>query len=247
MPKSWMRGPATTRTIDPRIAALRDEVAAAQQEFDLAVMFHEVWKPTAYDKELHARMGKSYAAQAFLITKIALRREMMLALMRLWDKSRRAVCMQSIAADLRRNNIIDLLARDRVDALGLPDAFDEMRIDFKRRMDEVVALVSKYTDGGSHEAVLKKLLSLRHEQLAHRQVTPSTATATGADATDVEIEQFYQDNSKLVHILLSLVNAVAYEPEETAKVYRRYAGHFWAGARGERTEGHPNYKPRLAE
>ncbi|MFG1395158.1 hypothetical protein, partial [Xanthobacter agilis] len=77
----------------------------------------------------------------------------------------------------------------------------------------------------------------------HRQLMPTTAP--GASATDEEIEKFYQENSKLVHILMSVVNAIGYDPEDTAKVYRHYARHFWAAARGERTEGHPNYQPPM--
>lgn len=78
---------------------------------------------------------------------------------------------------------------------------------------------------------------LRHGRLAQRQVAPVTA-----EATDEEIEAFYQNNSKLIHILLDVVNAMADDPDDTAKVYRHHASHFWAGARGEQTEGHPNYR-----
>jgi hypothetical protein len=63
----------------PKIANLRKMTTAAQQEFDIAVTFHEVWKPAAYDQDLHGRLGKSYATQAFLITRNALRREMLLS------------------------------------------------------------------------------------------------------------------------------------------------------------------------
>jgi hypothetical protein len=42
---------------DPKIVSLRATVKAAQQEFDMAVMFHEMWKPAAYDEALHKRMG----------------------------------------------------------------------------------------------------------------------------------------------------------------------------------------------
>jgi hypothetical protein len=65
---------------------------------------------------------------------------------------------------------------------------------------------------------------------------------TTADATDVEIESFYQDNSELIHLLLSLVERIAYDPNDTAETYHFYASFFWAGVRGERTEGHPNYR-----
>jgi AbiU2 len=66
-------------------------VTAAQEEFDMAVAYHEVWKPAAYDNDLHSRMGQSYASQAFFVTRAALRREMMLALMRIWDKNKQAI------------------------------------------------------------------------------------------------------------------------------------------------------------
>jgi hypothetical protein len=53
----------------------RVSLTAAQEEFDMAVTFHEIWKPAAYDQELHSRFGKSYATQAFLVTRTALRRD----------------------------------------------------------------------------------------------------------------------------------------------------------------------------
>lgn len=78
---------------DPKITALHAKVTAAQQEFDMAVTFHETWKPAAYDESLHFRMGPSYASQAFLVARAALRREMVLVLMCLWDTNPKAVRM----------------------------------------------------------------------------------------------------------------------------------------------------------
>jgi len=101
----------------------------------------------------------------------------------------------------------------------------------------VISLTRKYMDGGSHNTALKKLTTLRHQKLAHRQIT---ATAE-AGPEEQEIEEFYRDNAKLVQILCSLVNANVFDPEDFAGVYRHYAKFFWAGARGEQTEGHPNY------
>jgi hypothetical protein len=223
------------------IASLRKQVKAAQQEFDMAVTFHETWKPVAYDKDLHKRMGKSYATNAFFVVRLALRREMLLALMRLWDKDSRTVRMkESIADTLRTQSVIDALAADRAARIGMTDAEDQMRQDLSERANKAIALVDKYSKEGSHYAVLENLRRLRHKRLAHRQIEAMPVTT--ADATDVEIESFYQDNSELIHLLLSLVEAVAYDPKETADVYRHYATLFWAGVRGERTEGHPNYR-----
>jgi hypothetical protein len=76
---------------DPKIVALKQKVTAAQQEFDMAVTFHEIWKPAAYDQELHSRLGNSYATQAFLVTRTALRREMLLSLVRFCYKTHKSL------------------------------------------------------------------------------------------------------------------------------------------------------------
>ncbi len=62
------------------------------------------------------------------------------------------------------------------------------------------------------------------------------------DTTAEEVESFYQDMSELIGLLLEIVMAHAYNPEDTGQVYRHHAKFFWAGVRGERTEGHPSYK-----
>jgi hypothetical protein len=95
------------------LTALGAKVRAAQQEFDLAVTFHVVWKPTAYDRDLRERMGTSYATNAFQVVRAALRREMLLALLRLWDSYPQAVGMESIAETLRDPLIIDQLVVER--------------------------------------------------------------------------------------------------------------------------------------
>lgn len=66
---------------------------------------------------------------------------------------------------------------------------------------------------------------MRNEHLAHRQ--PTQANATGATATDEEIERFYQDSSKLIQILLSIAHSMAYDPQDAARVFAVYASHFW--------------------
>jgi hypothetical protein len=101
-------------------------------------------------------------------------------------------------------------------------------------------LVGKYSDGGSHEIVRRKLKKLRNERLAHRQI--GATSVAEADPTDGEIESFYQDMSELIRLLLSLVMAEAYNPADTGGVFGHHAKFFWAGVRGERTEGHPSYR-----
>jgi hypothetical protein len=225
---------------DPMIVSLRKGVEAAQQEFDLAVTFQETWKPTAYDADLHRRMGNSLATNTFKVVRLALRREMVLALMRLWDKREDTVSLERIAQTLKKAGVIDALAVDR--ARFIEDR-DQMRQDLSDRAKEATALIEKYSRGGSHYRVREALQRMRHERLAHRGVR--IASVVGPSATDEEIELFYRDISETVRLLLSVVNAVAYDPADAGEVFQIYAARFWAGVRGERTEGHPNYRERF--
>src|ERR1700726_4068602 len=112
---------------DPTITALRAKVTAAREEFDMAVTFHEAWNPAAYDSDLHVRMGASYASNTFLTVRTALRREMLLALMRLWDNDSRVGSMISIGNTLRDKRVVDAFTADRVGRLGLPESYSMMR------------------------------------------------------------------------------------------------------------------------
>jgi hypothetical protein len=179
--------------IDPKVASkiarLEKQVKAAQQEFDMAIAFHETWKPVAYDQDLHTRMGKSFATNTFLIVRMALRREMLLALMRIWDKNTETLRMkESIADILRDQSVVNSLAAERAASIGTADMKDQMRSDLSRRAREAIALVDKYCKGSSHHPILEKLRRLRHQRLAHRHVE----AATRLDPTDDEIESFYQ-------------------------------------------------------
>ncbi len=93
----------------PQIVALREKVRAATEEFDMTVAFHEAWKPAAYDDALHARIGRSYAAQTFMTIRTALRRE---GLMRLWDNDGRTPSLPKIANALKDGRVIDALAAE---------------------------------------------------------------------------------------------------------------------------------------
>lgn len=234
---------------------LKAKVEAAEQEASMAVMFHETWKPAAYDEELHERMGTSYATNSFLIVRRALRRETLLALMRMWDGDTRAVSMQHIAKQLSDPALFDALVACRLGTRGptirlggehpvSPDTVtDAYRAALKEKRDQFCELVGKYTKGGGRHAAFRKLEILRHINLAHRQALP--AKTEQVDATEEEIETFYQDSLQTVELLLSLVLGRAFSlAEDAADVHRHHAGHFWAAARGERTAGHPNYKPK---
>jgi hypothetical protein len=232
--------PPLPKTTDPEIVSLRAHVKAAEEEFDQAVQYHEMWKPAAYDAGLHQRVSRSYAANGLLIVRAALRRETLLALMRLWDKDSRAVRMEEIAKILKGKKIIDALAADRASRFRDVHIEAEIKQDMTRKAKEATDLIDAYSKSGCNEAVLEKLRTMRHERLAHRQITLTAVTGPGL--TDKEIESLYQDNAKLIGLLLSVVSGIGSDPQQTAEVIRDYASFFWAGVRGEKTEGHPNYR-----
>jgi hypothetical protein len=251
----------------PEIVALRAKVSTADEEFHVAMACHEAWKPAAYDRDLHQRLGTSYAANTFKLIRQVLRREMVLALWRLWDNDTQAIRLGAIANALGNKRIMDALASacaaqwgnhqplvicDNIPAEDQADFVEALRqsdIEFGRqqgeklrlRATEAIEIIRRYQEGGERHATLETLTTLRHQQLAHRQVNRTAIDTGDPDTFDERIEAFYQDMSKLIHLLRLVVENVSYNPEETAEIFHKNATLFWAGVRGERTEGHPNY------
>lgn len=227
---------------NPRIAKLKATVEAACGEFDLATTFHELWKPAAFDVNLQARFGFSYAGHGLLVVRSALRREMLLAVMRLWDKSPKSIRMEAVARDIDNKEIISLLVDARRPS-NWPGDREMMLECLSKQAVEASDLIKKYCRGGSQFQAFERLQRIRHEHLAHKQIALADAEQSPASAEQDEVETFYQDNAKLIQLLMHLVFATAYDPLETGGVYKTYAEYFWAGARGEKTEGHPNFRP----
>ncbi|WP_146075503.1 hypothetical protein [Achromobacter xylosoxidans] len=241
--------------IQREIERMQKLVDVIRQEIELAVMFHETWRPSACDTDLHMRIGASYAGHAFLIIRLSLRRELLLALNRVWDTHRKSVRMGLIADRLRSKEFFDALVQYRAQRSHLKSdsAHKAIKTALVLKRDQVLALISKYSEGGNAARVLEKLTKVRHEHLAHRQLPNEPAAidrpnphGVRAEAIDLatvdEIEAFYQDNLQLVSLLLSLVQGHAYDLSETAGIYKHHANFFWASARGERTEGHPDFR-----
>jgi hypothetical protein len=103
-------------------------------------------------------------------------------------------------------------------------------------------LIQKYVEGEG-EATLRHLKRLRNERLAHHEIEAKAATAPGAEsATDQEVETFYLDMAQLIRLLKGAVERTSYNPDQTAQIHAKNAAFFWAGVKGERTAGHPNYR-----
>jgi hypothetical protein len=69
--------------ITAKIASLREKRKGHTTGIRRGGHVHETWKPIAYDNDLHRRMRTSYATNTFNIVRVALRRKMVLALLRL--------------------------------------------------------------------------------------------------------------------------------------------------------------------
>jgi hypothetical protein len=221
---------------DQSLSKLQKRVRAAQDESDAAVHFHEAWRPIVYDAELRKRMGTSYATNTFNLIRIALRREMLLALTRIWDADGRAIHLKNLIQTANDAEVIRSLANER--GLG---SWADMERDLRSKASEAQTIANKYfeSNGKSRDAY-KILLEVRGNFLAHNQIDRRNVPSD--DEFDQKVENFYQDTLKIVELLLSVVNATSYNLEDTAKVFRRYSDYFWASARGERTEGHPSYR-----
>jgi hypothetical protein len=227
---------------DQEIRELERQVKAAEEEVSTAVTLHESWKPTVHDTSLLERMGESYATQTFIVIRWALRREVLLALLRVWDDNNKAVSLGRMIRTLRNGDFFNVFVSRRVTGSDFaPRQFleDHLRSTCGERIIKAGELIDKYAKNGAASDVMTKLLTLRNVSLAHRQQAPQKAG--GGDATDNEIESFYQDTLRITEHLMHVVRATALDFEEAAQVYGTYARYFWAAARGERNTGHPSY------
>lgn len=219
---------------------LRNQVRAVGDEFNTVVAFHEVWRPAAFDADLRARMQSSFAGHAYYLIRIALRREVYLGLIRLWGKRADELRLEHIARQLRKPQVFDALVADRMQNWPFGDE-EGLRRSLQVHVDKAFEIIDRYSPGGAGESTLAYLRTLRNEHLAHRaknQAQPETP-----EQIDADIEALYEDMATLVSELFHAVLSTAYDPRETARMYKQYAELFWEAARGERTEGHPRYRP----
>jgi hypothetical protein len=231
-----MKSPDVTKIVD----GLRDAVASINLNFTMAVAFHETWKPAAFDADLHQRMGRSYASQSFLVIKAALRREMLLALMRIWD-AKTSSGLRHIFAVLESPDVWNEIVNDRVCKFGLAGVELGIATDLDKKRKAALQIFQRYSKGGDRHAALRSHARLRNIELAHTQARP--ADATPIELVDHETNELFEDTAEIAHSLLSIVAGTAIDYADVNGVYAHYARYFWASAHGERTEGHPQFHP----
>jgi hypothetical protein len=106
---------------------------------------------------------------------------------------------------------------------------------------DAASLIREHEKGGPNYAALDSVRTLRNQHLAHRQ-TRRVGTIQ-EDKLQEEVERLYQVSAKLISLLEHVVERTAYNPTEAAGIYKYYAEFFWEAVRGERSEGHPRYRP----
>ncbi len=189
------------------------------------------------------RLGVSYATNAFRAVVTALRREVLMGLLRLWDKSKGGLRLDRIADEIRKPETVQALteARSVCRHARQNEKYyaDSVVADVRNNLDalatEFLQLFAKYERSGDGASILKKMRDLRDERLAHFDIHATMVSEK--NATDQEIDEFFSDSTKLVQLLRRLVLGELFDPDEAAEVHRYYAKFFWASVRSERTEG----------
>ena len=195
--------PPTNAEQPSPLAELVALTEAITEEFDDAVACHEVWRPAAYDPSVQKRMGQSYAAHAFNIIVSVLRRELFMALSRLWDTDHRNVDLRRVVAYLSNGDLVARLETARVrrrlpvpsgaltpvSEVSRPSVQDswshlEARMEaedvetLRGQIAKVKTIIQSYDKGGHRHVHLKQLMALRHTRLAHRSISPSKKAKT---------------------------------------------------------------------
>lgn len=239
-------------TVQEKLDRLSMTANAISDEYDLAARNHETWKPMVSDKDLHDRIGRSFAAHTFGWIRDAVRRDMVLALMRIWDSGKGTLNLFRLMEDIDNPEIMDALVARRSERV--PASIEpQMRQRLSDQRERLRAMIDEYGEGGASEGTLDRLRIVRNGVLAHNLSTKRNGKKMPDDLTDAMVDQFYQHTSGIVRGVLSLLDATAYNPDEAAAQYGQCAGYFWEGVKGEQTEGHPHMartaatRARLAE
>ncbi len=227
---------------DEEVEIVRRAVSAAEDELVTALRFYEAWLPAATDVALMDRLGSSYATQTFEVIRFSLQRELLLAIMRFWDKDPRAIRLTDIREKLRNKDFVSRLLDDRTLRLAMRSkgVRDRLEEDLVPKFAEIVRRIGRYLQGGDLHENLEKMRAVRHERLAHRQVVES---ASGTPSlTKAVIEKIFFDTIEIVQLLMSAINGKTFAAKDAGSIFRHNAKYFWMAVRGERTRGHPAYR-----
>ncbi len=196
----------------------------ACQEMAYITSLHEHWKPAAYDETIFSRFNNTYAGHSFNVIRVALRREVVLGLLRLWDSKPRTFNMRLISENLRDDGLYDCVLSHIRDAfMPSPDC----RAEYRAKRTRLCDLITD-TQGESSNK-WKCLFKIRNEHLAHRNTggQPKLVAVASGDKEDTAVEWLYNRSAKIVEDLLAVTNGHTYSFSVAAGVDNLYAGYFW--------------------
>ncbi|ULU25281.1 hypothetical protein [Dyella terrae] len=234
--------PRKNKPIANEVEHFKGMVSICEENATMAAMFHETWSPTANDAELLDRMGTSFATNSFHIVAWALRRELILALMRIWDTRHDTPNMESIWRWLTDDSKYEELLKDRAQKISsVPElVWDMLRSSLGSKRKNIRMAIESYLIEGEKHASLERVRTVRNKRLAHHDLELPPGLV---DPTNEEVVQLYRDTLTIVSELLHLVSGTAFDLlEDEAGRHAHNAKFFWVAVRGERTEGHPDFR-----
>ncbi|NLG91724.1 MAG: hypothetical protein GX486_07685 [Acetobacter sp.] len=237
-----------------RVKKLKSRVEEAGNQIRVAMSFFETWDATVSNKDLYSRLGRSYATGAFKIITFALYREVILGLIRLWDKDKNGTSIPEIARALRDSAVVDaLISQIEAESLGqeilaFQNAPPECHIELKKRaekkanedgeqarsrMKRCLEIIERYEDG-KHSKLCSQFRTLRNKRLAHHDLEQIPDDVLLYNKEDVK--DFYKDMLDLVHELQLAVLERDWDVKGSVALYKRNANFFWKGVTGEQRE-----------
>lgn len=258
-----LRGQPMNQSVEANINNLKKQVQLVAWQLRAAEAAYCLFKPAASDQALLDRLGSGRATLGFEAVRECLHKECVLALMRIWDKRSDALSIERIVQGLDRADVLNEIRRRRVEARSCPTTraynFDDLaageqgqvvailtaqdRQDAQAAADRVSAemeeckrLVAEAQAGPIAEA--RELLKrLRHEQIAHYQVTsPPDRPPPPREFRVGDERQLLDLTVTLVEKMQGVLDDMHVELQTFRGSWRRIAASFWHNVSGEKWE-----------
>jgi len=194
-------------SIQEKISALKASVQTAKEDLTAALAFYEAWKPVASDEQLLAKLKQSPVATTILTIRLALKREMLLALDRLWQNMERA------SRSIKSRDVLSALTKERS---SKPAMQAVVRRQLAQHLAASTAMLDNYASDYA-KATLDRWLtasSLRTSDLA-------------ADMEASEIGKLVADLRELTSRLSSLALGECDDFLDVAQQYSDMSLQFW--------------------
>jgi len=197
----------------------------AEEELLHVISIHANWRVATLDEDIFGQFDGTYAAHTFKAVRVALRREVIMGLSRIWDTRHDTINFLKIAQSLRDQTTHDAIMlgnyRDRAND-------PEFRKACVTKRDEVCNTIERLLARIRPE-MMRRVRQIRDTHLAHRGVQErrQTAPVQGATYDDRAVDWLYVQSIKVVELLFEVVFARGSSFATASGVDEYYARHFW--------------------